>query len=364
MAADRHDHSTPSLPPGPHVGGCRHCWVVLALLLVSTPALHADELSFGEKERLAGTIIRMADGKVCFRSAAAGEVTAPWASVTDVRSTQRLAVQLADGRTLVGVLGGIEAGMLRVAGSTGVAAVKAAEVVHIGPETPPAANVAPQPPAIAKAQWLGSVELGLGILAGNSRRQDYRFGGEVRRRAPADRWHLALSVQHGQTRGQTDVSQGRMGLTYSHNLVGRHYYSTGAFLVHDDMRRLRVSGYYFLSRGYRLIDSPGNSSNLEVGGTYVNDNYRHEQRDDLTGLVRTVTAVRVPGNSTLRLVGMVWPSVNQARHVRGNAVLSLEVPVGKKLGLLFGLTEDYDSRPPEKTSRHDLQSTVSLTYRL
>ena len=340
-----------------------HFALPLAVLgLAALSPLRADEVRFGGGERLAGTLVGMADGKVSLRSAVAGEVSLPWAAVTDLRTTEKVPVRLTEGRTLTGVLAGIEAGMLRIEAVEGVQWVKAAEVARIGPEAP-AAGLAPQP-APPRVEWLGNVSLGMGALSGNSHRQDYNLGAEVRRRTPLHRWHLTASLQHGQSKDRTDVARARGGLTYSRNLRGRHYYSAGGFLRHDDMMRLRLSGYYFLSRGYRLIDAPNNSSNLEIGGTYINDNYRHQQREDLTGLVRSVTSLRVLGNSTLKFVGMVWPSTSDIGHLRGNAVASLEVPVGPRVGILLGLTEDYDSRPVEKNSRHDLQTNLSLTYKL
>ncbi|HOJ20069.1 MAG TPA: DUF481 domain-containing protein [Armatimonadota bacterium] len=335
-------------------------WVPLLLALAPAGSLRADELVFGEQERLKGRVVKMADGQLLLRSEAAGEVRVPWASITDLHTMEPLAVQTRDGRRLVGVLEGMQEGKLRLATDEGMQLVEASLVTWIGPEeeTPSA------PPAPPKVQWTGNVELGLGLLAGNSRRQDYHFGTEIRRRTRVDRWHLTASAHHGESQGNTDISRAALGLTYSRNLWGRHYYSTGAFLNHDDMKRLRLGGYYFLSKGYRLIDRAPNRWDLEIGGTYVNDNFRYQQRDSFNGLVRSITEVRVFGGSTLKAVWMIWPSLDAIRHVRGTATVSLDVPIARKASLRIGIAEEYDSRPPANTQPHDFQSTMSLVYRL
>lgn len=328
----------------------------LLLLLAGLPPLAADELAFGEKDHLTGTLVRMAGGTVVIRSTPAGEVSVPWASVTDVRSDAALPVLLAGGRTLTGKLAGIEAGMLQIDTGAGVESVRPADVERIGPEPPPAR------PALG---WAGNVTLGLSALAGNSARQDIRVGSELRWRRPDDRWHLTAAVQHGASRSGTDVSRASAGLTYSRKLYGRNYYSTGAFVIHDDIKRLRLSGYYFLSRGIHLAGEAAlDKADIEFGGTYINDNYRFERHETFNGLVRSVNSLQVFGNSTLTMTAMLWPNLSEIQHVRGNAVLSLDVPVGKKLGLNFGLTEEYDSRPPTGIKPHDFRADVSLSYKL
>jgi len=77
---------------------------ILSVVIVSLfcSALFADQIVLKNGDRLSGTIIK-ADGKtVLIKTEYAGEVTAQWAAVQEVRSTQELHVGLTNGQMLVG----------------------------------------------------------------------------------------------------------------------------------------------------------------------------------------------------------------------------------------------------------------------
>ncbi|HHX39162.1 MAG TPA: hypothetical protein GX715_04290, partial [Armatimonadetes bacterium] len=119
------------------MGGMRRAarlWIPLLLALAPAGALRADDLVFGEQERLKGRVIKMADGQILLRSETAGEIRVPWASITDLRTTDPVAVQTRDGRRLVGVLDGMQEGKLRIATAEGAQLVEAPLVTWIGPE--------------------------------------------------------------------------------------------------------------------------------------------------------------------------------------------------------------------------------------
>jgi hypothetical protein len=86
----------PRCPPLRHTARA----IAGALLVLITGVASADELVFQNGDRLTGTVLKLAEGKVTINSAVAGEVTVPVAQIQSFSTEHPVRVVLPD-RTIV-----------------------------------------------------------------------------------------------------------------------------------------------------------------------------------------------------------------------------------------------------------------------
>src|SRR4051812_3598629 len=75
-------------------GQCKSTYILLFLTMISLPLFAADPdvVTFVNGETMTGQLIKVADGKVTFKSDMVGEVTFEWAKVKDLKTTKPFAV--------------------------------------------------------------------------------------------------------------------------------------------------------------------------------------------------------------------------------------------------------------------------------
>src|SRR5215472_3668626 len=70
--------------------------------LALATSLFRDQVVFRNRDRLTGAILKSHAKNFVIRTVVAGEVTVCWQEIQELRSDQKLYVELMDGRTLVG----------------------------------------------------------------------------------------------------------------------------------------------------------------------------------------------------------------------------------------------------------------------
>lgn len=99
----------------------RRAGALAALLLVCGATLHpaaADEVRLTNGDRLTGTAVRLADGKLTFKTDYAGEIGLDWGQVVALATDEPVRVVLADGTRIEGTLSPAPAPPAAAAGET------------------------------------------------------------------------------------------------------------------------------------------------------------------------------------------------------------------------------------------------------
>jgi putative salt-induced outer membrane protein YdiY len=168
-----------------------YCHLILLCLVALGGVVRADEVALTNGDRLTGTIVKMTDGKLLFKSPSAGEVTIPFADVQTLSSSAPVTLLLSDGTILVRK---VQAGQPRQI----VIAAEGAVTSQVIPLTSVAAiNLPPKP----EAKWTGSVTGAVTSTSGNTQSQSIAASLSLVRRAEVDR--IIIGADYGKNK-QTD----------------------------------------------------------------------------------------------------------------------------------------------------------------
>jgi putative salt-induced outer membrane protein YdiY len=150
--------------------------IPVAAILAIAGSAFADEVVFTNGDRLAGKVVRLAEGKLVLQTEFLGEVSFAADSVRTFSTEAPIEVHLADGTVLHAPAAAGEPGsiQMREAGAPVPRAVRFAEISAINPPKP-------------GVKWSGSVSAGVTVTRGNSDTESATVGAEVVRRAEKDR---------------------------------------------------------------------------------------------------------------------------------------------------------------------------------
>ena len=159
---------------------------LLLLLVCESSLLFADQVAFKNGDQLTGAIVKSDTKSLLIKTAVAGDVTASWQEVQELRSDLPLHVVLADGKTLVGRMTTRE-GRLEIRTDAGT-------MIEASKETVVALRDDAEQLAYDKSQrrsllrgWNGGLDAGLELTRGNSETRNFRFAfGAVHKSLPRD----------------------------------------------------------------------------------------------------------------------------------------------------------------------------------
>src|SRR5258708_20482971 len=139
----------------------------IPFLLLSFPALAADQVVLTNGDTISGAIVKKDGDKLTIKSQFMGEVTMPWSAVKSIRSDAELSVVLPSGETIKGKVSTagdqlqIAAGPeTKTAPLAGVSAVRDADEQHTVDRL--------VHPGMLEL-WYGNLDLGLALASANAR---------------------------------------------------------------------------------------------------------------------------------------------------------------------------------------------------
>lgn len=250
-------------------------FLCILLLIFSTSAVLADQVTLKNGDRLTGTIVS-GDGKaLLMKSEFAGDVTIEWGAITDIESAQNLNLTLKDGKRLAG----------KVTTSDGKFVVAGAEAPTPKDAIVAVRNDADQKAFDAAAQkmahpkfiyfWGGLFDTGLALTRGNSSSLNYTLNSKAIRETPRDKLTLYGNYIYASdsTASPTRTTANALGAGARGDLnIGARLfvfafadYGTNA-LQHLDLRQVYGGGF-----GYHTIKTARNTFDLFGGISYEED---------------------------------------------------------------------------------------------
>jgi putative salt-induced outer membrane protein YdiY len=167
-----------------------HYYLILLCLVFAGGVVQADEVVLTNGDRLSGTIVQMTNGKLLFKSAAAGEVTVNLTDVRTLSSDSPVTLRLSDGTVLIRKIR---------AGQPGQIAVEPEGAIGAQP-IPLGSLTAVNPPAKPEPKWTGSVSAGVTATSGNTNTEAVNASASVQRRSEMDRTSAGFDYARGQQR--------------------------------------------------------------------------------------------------------------------------------------------------------------------
>lgn len=230
-------------------------------VLITNNSLQADEVWLKNGSRIKGVVVTTEEEKLIFKTTFAGDMAITWAEITNLSTDAPIKVLFIDGTTAQGVVFSGEAGKI---------SMKSEQI-----ETPMTFNLAQvkgvnPPPAVT---FKGRVNIGVNITQGNTDSKTY-YGdakiiakSEVNRFTLGGRYNYAEDDDHKTEDNQTGYIQ------YDHFLTDKWYFLANAAGTKDDFKDLNLRSSAGLGMGYQFIETKKTNLSLELGPSYVNNDY-------------------------------------------------------------------------------------------
>jgi hypothetical protein len=246
----------------------RVAWRVLLALLWLPSATPADELIFKNGDRLTGTVLGLTGGTLSFDSAVVGKVATSVKELESFTSDDEAEIRLTDETAVRDRIVRDDAGRVHLAGDPS-RALALEQIEAINPE------------AVA---WHGSLAAGLTIERGDTDSQDANL--EFKTRWIGDLYRFRLRLLYEGDRSRSDggdyETSDRLyrGRTQLDRLLSDRLFVYGRLRgERDGIADLDLRTSLGPGLGYKLIDRPGLSFEVQAGLAWVHEDYEDDSLD-------------------------------------------------------------------------------------
>lgn len=335
-------------------------WIGLACAAWSLTA-HADELRFKNGDRLTGSVVSMAEGKLVFASLVAGKVTVPMADLETFSTDGPITIDLDDGTRLQQTVEGSAApGNFRIRGDGMVGAQDfvLARATRINPE-----------PEV----FHGSIAAGAKFQRGNSITDGAHVDLAARKRTERDRITFTGSYI-GSRNEEENEDAPDVVTTTDRKLFGGLQYDY--FISKKLFAYMRTSGEkngvaeldlrFVLSPGigYQVWELPSRSLSFETGPSWVSENYSDDTPDDDFLAWRSAWNYDQALLERLRFfhTGEWLPGLEAGTGHLVKTSTGLRTPLTDMFFVEGKVLFDWDSEPAEDEDKRDATYLLSIGY--
>lgn len=336
----------------------------LALNLLTSPvyADRTDVVVLDNGDHITGEVLELSSGQLKFKTDHAGTLYIDWTHIASLTTTQKLSIELIDGKRLFGAAP-------ELASSAGAIRLMNAERGQTPvPVEVPIAEVVELRRVRGGAVWYdrleGDVSVGYSYTSANGV-QTADFSANVGARNRKREWKASLDAET--THQDTGASTQRASLVLSFDafLSDRYYRESSIQFERNeglglDLRSLiaQTFGRYFVQRqGFEWRAGAGLAVSTETGS---DGDKRQAVWLPLTTDLYIFRWDHPKTNVTANLA--VLPSLNEGGRVRSEASLELRHELINDLFLKISFKDSFDNRPAETARNNDWNVVTSLGY--
>ncbi len=336
-----------------------------SVLVLSFPALAADQVVLTNGDTITGSIVKKDGGTLTIKSEFFGQVTMPWSAVKSIRSDAELSVVLPSGETVKGKIGSAD-GQLQVAAGpatrtaplAGVAAVRNAAEQHHFERL--------QHPGILEL-WNGNVDIGLSLARGNARSDALATSFTAGRDTRTDKITLYFNQIYSTARANnltsTIASALRGGWKYNRSVSPRMFLSGFNDYEHDRFQNLNIRFVAGGGAGLKAVKSEHTQLDFDAGIDYQRENF-------LNGLNRNSAEAnfgdnlfyRVSKGTSVTHSMRLFTNLSDIGAYRLNLDIGSTTVLKKWLGWHVTASDRFLSNPVQGRQRNDL--LISTGFRL
>ena len=332
--------------------------VAITVLTCGATAARGDEILFLNGDRLTGTIVSAADGKLTIQSAVAGTVTVDLAAVKTFSTDKPVELHVGEKNVLSTKVERADAdGTVRAVGGDGVAgqSVSLKELRRINP-----------PPL----KWTGTVTANATITRGNSNTDNVGISINAERRAEKDRITLNAGYLYGR---QEDPTTGDESTTTDNwFLFGKYdyffspkFYGFGSSRVERD--RIALLDLRFTPAGgvgYQWVEREDFRFSTEAGLAWVYEDFANT--DDGNDYFAARLAYRLDKRLNEKVTAFhnleYIPSIEDLDVFNVNADAGVRASLTARMFAEIKLEWRYDSEPAPGAGKNDLRYLVGVGW--
>ena len=362
----------------------RNFLLLLATMILVSPALFADQVSLKNGDRLTGTIVKSDAKTLVLKTEAAGEVTFQWAAIDTITSTQPLHVGLAGGQMVVGPVA-TKDGQIQVTTQTaGVVTAAKDSVQVIRSDSDQAAYDA----AMERLQhphlgdfWSGTLDTGLSVTRGNSATLSYTLSGRAVRQTDRDKITVYTTAVYGKndttSPSQVIAHQITGGLRADINFRPRWFAYAATDFNSNALQNLNLQnvidgglgGHVIKTKSTQFDVFAGAGYNQEFFGAYSLPNptppppttlFPAVTQRNAEANVGETFSTKLGGRSTFTETFNYFPNLSGPSGYRYTFNTVLSTAISRWLGWQFTLNDNFISNPPTGIKGNDLLISTGL----
>lgn len=320
---------------------------------VATPVV-ADEVILKNGDRITGTLVELAGGKLSIKTEYAGTVKIDWALVDTFSTDEPVYVKIGDNQLRATV----------IAAEDGTAMLSSEDLLDSDPIelSRMSAMSYEKKPAV---RVTGRVNLGASSSSGNTNAENLHANAEVVARSAQNRFTAGGRINKAKTDGTQTESNWLAFLKYDHFISKKWYASANMDAENDKFKDINLRTTIGASSGYQFFDDDQTSLSVELGLSYVNTDF-------ITGVDQDYPAARW----ALDYAQKLFDTENEFFHrdevffaLDDSDNLFLRTATGFRLPIVAGLNStiqynyDWDDNPAPGRVKEDDMWLVTLGYK-
>jgi len=326
--------------------------LTLFCLIHAVPASAAQTIMLDNGDRLTGTVERMSDGTVKFKTGYAGTISIEWKKIREIRSDDEPMHVRLTGNGTIPVKSIIRNG----------------DRILLDQQSEPAMNVSqinPDDWETGKAARLsGEIGLSFKLDRGNTHENRSDIATNLEWKKLKHRVRLAGELEYYKTDGTEIQNRWTVGTTYDNHFSKNLYYGASASVKRDRMTDLNLrwtAGPYF---GWNIVNNTRTKLSIENGLEYTSEEYLSRSNESFISDAWRMefSYFIIPGKLELyhRNKGLV--SLADAGGLSFDTWSGLKAPIAGGLNTSAELKTSYNGDAPEGTVPWDTTYRLKLGY--
>jgi putative salt-induced outer membrane protein YdiY len=334
-------------------------------LILSFPALAADQVVLTNGDTITGAIVKKDGGKLTIKSDFLGEVTMPWSAVKSIRSDAELSVVLPSGETVKGKIA-TAGDQLQIAAGAGTKTAPLAGVAALRDAGEQHNFKRLLHPGLLEL-WSGNFDIGLSLARGNARSDLLTTAFTAGRSTRADKITLYFNQIYSTARvnnlTSTIASAVRGGWKYNRNVSPRMFLTGFNDYEHDRFQDLNIRFVAGGGAGIRAVKSERTQLDFDAGIDYQRENF-------LNGLNRNSAEVnfgdnlfyKVSKGTSVTQSMRLFTNLSDTGSYRLNFDIGSSTVLKKWLAWHVTASDRFISNPVQGRQRNDL--LISTGFRM
>lgn len=347
-----------------------------ALVFAADAPKGGDTVTFVNGEQMTGSLVKVADGKVFFKSDMLGDVTVDWAKVKELKTLKPYAVIAKGAKLSKHHPDNTPEGTLAL--SDNKVAVASASV-----PTEQVAYVVDQPAFDKQMQhtpgftegWIGAITAGVSLVEATQNSRNFTSAIALVRKSPSVDWmrtnsrtSFDFSSSYGKVTqpGTPDVKTNifHAGAEQDEYLTDRLYALGHVAYDHNFSQGLDLQQLYGGGLGYTAVKDKLQELDVKFDLHYEKQAFDvSSNNQNLFGSEFAEAYMRKLPRGMILTQGLLYdPAWNNTHAYSAQGMLGLAAPVSKKFSLSINLLDGFLNNPPPGFKKNSLQFTTGLTY--
>jgi len=327
--------------------------ISMIFLLLIAEGAYADKVILENGDTLTGTVEKMMDGKLSFKTDYAGVIEIQMGKIKQIITDNPVEVHLTNGEVVKGKVEPVEEGKLAVEPSPDRGATTV-EIQSI-------ASINPPPKELPK--WHGSIAAGGYLQSGNTDRAGGSFSAEAVRRTENDRFKFRYLFNYAQENGETTARNNYGNIAYDYFFTKKFFGFVGIELLNDKFSDTKLRTFVGPGIGYQLWDDPVKSLLFDAGVSYFNwDRYQGQDTSGISARLGFDFRYNIFKWLSFTDRYVFYPTIGSGGIYFWRNEAALNVPLGEipslgggRWSLKLGNILDYNSDPAPGFKRLDVQ---------